>query len=51
MNFWTFFTIHIFEGGESISDILAELPCLGDLRNLGKLSVQEVLEDTADFVL
>ena len=28
-----------------------ELPCFGDLENLGQLPVQEVLEDTDDCVL
>ena len=51
MNFRNFFTIHVFEGKESISDIPTELPCFGDLENPGQLPVQEVLEDTADCVL
>ena len=33
MNFWDFFTIYVFEGEESISDIPTELPCFGDLEN------------------
>ena len=51
MNFCNFFTIYVFEGEESISDILTELPRFGDLKNPGQLPVQEVLEDTADCVL
>ena len=51
MNFENFPTIYVFEGGESICDILTELACFGDLKNLGQLPVQEVLEDTADCVL
>ena len=51
MNFRNFFTIYVFEGEESIYDIPTELPCFGDLENLGQLPVQEVLEDTADCVL
>ena len=31
MDFWNFFTIYVFEGEESISDIPIELPCFGDL--------------------
>ena len=49
--FWNFFTIYVFEGEESISDIPIELPCFGDLENPGKLPVQEVLEGTDDCVL
>ena len=45
------FEIYIFEVKESISDIPFELPCLGDLENLGKLPVQGVLEGTDDCVL
>ena len=51
MNFRNFFTIYVFEGEESISDIPTELPCFGDLGNLGQLPVQEVLEGTDDCVL
>ena len=51
MNFCDFFTIYVFEGEESISDIPTELPCFDDLENPGQLSVQEVLEDTAECVL
>ena len=51
MNFRNFFTIYVFEGEEFISDIPTELPCFGDLGNLGQLSVQEVLEGTDDCVL
>ena len=36
-NFWNFFTIHVFKVKESIVDIPTELPCLGDLENLGQL--------------
>ena len=43
MNFWNFFSIYVFEVKESIAGIPTELPCLGDLENLGQLSVQEVL--------
>ena len=39
MNFWNFFTIYVFEGVESISDILTKLPRFGDLENPGQLSV------------
>ena len=51
MNFWNFFTIFVFEGEESISDIPTELPCFSDLENPGQLPVQEVLEGTDDSVL
>ena len=43
IDFHSFFTIHIFEGTESIADIPTELPCLGDLKNPDQLPVQEVL--------
>ena len=43
INFRNFFSIHVFEVKKSISDIPTELPCLGDLENLGQLPVQEVL--------
>ena len=51
MNFWNFHTIHIFEIRESIADISTELPCLGNLENLGKLPVQDVLGGTGECVL
>ena len=51
MNFRNFFTIYVFEVKESISDIPTELPCSGDLENLGQLPVQEVLDGTDDCVL
>ena len=41
----------IFEVREFISDIPTELPCSGDLENLGQFPVQEVLEGTDDCVL
>ena len=31
VDFWNFFTIHVFEVRESFDDIPTELPCLGDL--------------------
>ena len=43
INFWNFFSIHVFEVKKSIVDIPTELPCLGDLENLGQLPVQKVL--------
>ena len=43
MNFRNFFTIYVFEGGKSISNIPIELLCSGDLENPGQLPVQEVL--------
>ena len=51
MNFCNFFTIYVFEGEESISDILTELPRFRDLKNPGQLPVQEVLGGTDDCVL
>ena len=50
MNFWHFFTIHVFEVEESVADIPTELPCSGDLENSGQLPVQEVLRGTEDCV-
>ena len=51
MDFHNIFTIYVFEVKESIPDIPAELPCLGDLENLGQLPVQEVFRGTGDCVL
>ena len=50
VDFWHFFTIYVFEVRESFDDIPTELPCLGDLKNSGHLSVQEVFELTQTFV-
>ena len=33
VDFWNFFTIHVFEVRESFDDIPTELPCLRDLKN------------------
>ena len=44
------FTIYVFEVRESFADIPTELPCLGDLKNLSQLPVQEVFEVTQTFV-
>ena len=41
--FQIFFTIYVFEGEESFSDISTELPCFSELENSGQLPVQEVL--------
>ena len=43
--------LYVFEVKEFISDISTELLCLGDLKNPGQLSVQEVLRCTDDCVL
>ena len=48
---WFYDNLYVFEGEESIFDIITELPCLGDLENPGQLPVQEVLEGTDDCVL
>ena len=42
---------YFFEVKISFADIHTELPCLGDLKNLGQLPVQEVLGCTDDCVL
>ena len=51
MNFWNFFTIHVFEAGKLISDI----PLSYHVRVTSKIQVnfpvQEVLESTDDWVL
>ena len=47
----TFLKLYVFEVKESISDIPTELICSGDLENLGKLPVHDVLEGTDDCVL
>ena len=43
INFWNFFSIHVFEVKKSIADIPTELPCLSNLENPGQLPVQKVL--------
>ena len=43
IDFHSFFIVYVFEVKESISDIPTELPCSGELENLGQLPVQEVL--------
>ena len=43
VNFHNFSSIHVFEVKKSIADIPTELPCSGDLKNLGQLPVPEVL--------
>ena len=50
VDFWNFFTIHVFEVRESLDDIPTELPCLGDLKNSGQLLVQEVFDVTKTFL-
>ena len=39
MNFHNFFTIYVFEVGESIADTPTKLTCLSDLAELRNLSV------------
>ena len=51
IDFHNFFIVYVFEVKKFISDILTELPCSGDLENLGQLPVQEVLRGTDDCVL
>ena len=41
-HFWNFYTIDVFEVRESIVDISTELPCVFDLKNPGRLWVQQV---------
>ena len=48
---WIYNSFYVFEGEESIFDIITKPPCLGDLENPGQLPVQEVLEGTDDCVL
>ena len=48
---WIYGSFYVFEGGESIFDIITELPSLDDLKNLDQLPVQEVLEGTDDCVV
>ena len=43
--------LYVFDGKESIVDIIIELSFSGDLENPGKLPVQEVLEGNDDCVL
>ena len=43
--------MYVFEIKEFIANISTELPCSDDLKNLGQLPVQEVLEGTGDCVL
>ena len=51
MNSWNFHTIHVFEIRESMADISTELLCFVNLKNPGKLPVQDVLGGTGDCVL
>ena len=51
MNFRNVFTIYVFEGGESISDIPTEPLFFGEVENPSQLPVQEVFEGTDDCVL
>ena len=51
MNFGNFHTICVFEIRESIADISTEPPCLSNLKNPGKLPVQDVLRGTGECVL
>ena len=48
---WIYGNLYVFQGEESIFDIITELPCLDDLENPDQLPVQEVLEGTDDCVL
>ena len=48
---WIYDNLYVFEGKESIFDIITELPYLCDLQNPGQLPVQEVLKGTDDCVL
>ena len=50
MEFRNFFIFYVLEVKESIFDSSMELPCSGDLKNLGQLSVLQVLEGTDDWV-
>ena len=43
LNFQNFFSIHVFEVKEFISDIPTGLPCLCDLKNQSQLPVYEVM--------
>ena len=51
INFWNFHTVHVFEAKESIADISTELACLGYLKNLGQLPVQEYFKGTDVCIL
>ena len=44
MDFQNFFTVHVFQVKESISDFPTKLSCVDDLENQGQLAVQEVQE-------
>ena len=48
---WIHDNLYVFEGKESIFDIITELPCFDDFENPGQLLVKEVLEGTDDCVL
>ena len=43
LDFHNFSTIYVSKVEKFIVDIPNELPCLGDLENIGKLPVQEIL--------
>ena len=51
VNFWNFSNIYVFEVNKSISDIPKQIPCSSDLKNIGQLSVSEVLRGTDDCAL
>ena len=46
--FNNFFTVHVFQVKESISDFPTKLSCVDDLENQGQLAVQEV-QDFQNF--
>ena len=48
---WIYDNLYVYEGKESIFDIITEFPCLGDLENPGQLPVQEVPKGIDDCVL
>ena len=48
--FVIFFIFYVFEIKEFIFGSSTELPCSGDLKNLGQLPVLQVLEGTDDWV-
>ena len=51
MYYYYYYYYYVFEGEESIFDIITKLPSSGDLKNPGQLPVQKVLEGTDDCVL
>ena len=45
------FSHYVFEVRESIADISTELPCLGNIENIGRYPIEDVLGGSGECVL